>query len=301
MPGPETFVGQRRTALFDEQRPRLLGLAYRMLGAVSEAEAVLDHSRERWSAGCLPEIQDPETALTTLVTRVAMDRLRHLQAERHGPGRQGYAGSWLPEPVLCRSRDDEPMSIELLAAMERLSPLERAAYVLRVALARPYPEVAAVLGRRPPAVRQLVRRARVHLGDAATRDPTDGTRHEVLVRRLVAACRSLSVAAMLEVLGPDVVLLSDDGRSAMVRARPVVGRDRVARSVVAVLRRLPHGALAGVEAFNGATGVVLRVGQDPVCVLGVRVSADHVASILLVANPRKLTALNARVAPTAIV
>ena len=296
MPGPETFVGQRRTALFDEQRPRLLGLAYRMLGAVSEAEAVLDHSRERWSAGCLPEIQDPETALTTLVTRVAMDRLRHLQTER-----QGYAGCWLPEPVPCRSRDDEPMSIELLAAMERLSPLERAAYVLRVALARPYPEVVAVLGRRPPAVRQLVRRARVHLGDAATRDPTDGTRHEVLVRRLVAACRSLSVAAMLEVLGPDVVLLSDDGRSAMVRARPVVGRDRVARSIVAVLRRLPHGALAGVEAFNGATGVVLRVGQDPVCVLAVRVGADHVLAVQLVANPRKLNALNARVVPTAIV
>lgn len=296
MPGPERFVGQRRTALFDEQRPRLLGITYRMLGALSEAEAVLDDSRERWSAGYPTELQDPQTALTTLVTRAAMDRLRHLHA-----GRPGYAGSWLPEPVPCRSRDDEPMSIELLAAMERLSPLERAAYVLRVTLARPYPEVATVLGRRPPAVRQLVRRARVHLGDAATRDPADATRHAVVVRRLAAACRSLSVAALAEVLGPDVVLLSDDGRSAVVRARPVVGRDRVARSIVAVLRRLPRSALADVEVFNGATGVVLRVGHDPVCALGVRVGTANVASVLLVAGPRKLTALSARAAPTASV
>jgi len=139
MPGPETFVGQRRTALFDEQRPRLLGLAYRMLGAVSEAEVVLDVTRVRWSAGYLPEVQDPETALTTLVTRLAMDRMRLIRAAR-----QGYSGFWLPEPVPCRSRDGEPLSLELLAAMERLSPLERAAYVLRVVLARPYPEVAAV-------------------------------------------------------------------------------------------------------------------------------------------------------------
>src|SRR6478609_5012578 len=267
MPGPETFVGQRRTALFDEQRPRLLGLAYRMLGAVSEAEAVLDVTRERWSAGYLPEVQDPETALTTLVTRLAMDRMRLIRAAR-----QGYSGFWLPEPVPCRSRDDEPLSLELLAAMERLSPLERAAYVLRVVLARPYPEVADVLGRRLP-----------------------------VVRRLAAACRSASLGALVDVLGPDVVLLSDEGRRGPVRAGPVVGRDRVARSVVAVLRRLPRGALADVETFNGATGVVLRMCQAPVCVLAVRVDTDHVASILLVANPRKLTALNARVAPTAIV
>ena len=218
---------------FDEQRPRLLGLAYRMLGAVSEAEAVLDVTRERWSAGYLPEVQDPETALTTLVTRLAMDRMRLLRAAR-----QGYSGFWLPEPVPCRSRDDEPLSLELLAAMERLSPLERAAYVLRVVLARPYPEVAAVLGRRLPAVRQLVRRARVHLGDAATPDEADRTRHEVVVRRLAAACRSASLGALVDVLGPDVVLLSDEGRRGPVRAGPVVGRDRVGT----VGRRRPEAA-----------------------------------------------------------
>ena len=170
MPGPETFVGQRRTALFDEQRPRLLGLAYRMLGAVSEAEAVLDVTpgavvgRVPPRESRTPRRPSPRSSPGSPWTGCGTSR-------PHDTGRAGYAGSWLPEPVPCRSRDDEPMSIELLAAMERLSPLERAAYVLRVVLARPYPEVAAVLGRRLPAVRQLVRRARVHLGDAATRDP----------------------------------------------------------------------------------------------------------------------------------
>ena len=176
-------------------------------------------ARERWSAGYPPKSRTPETALTTLVTRLAMDRMRLIRAAR-----QGYSGSWLPEPVPCRSRDDEPMSLELLAAMERLSPLERAAYVLRVVLARPYPEVADVLGRRLPAVRQLVRRARVHLGDAATPDEADRTRHEVVVRRLAAACRSASLGALVDVLGPDVVLLSDEGRrgpgSSRARRRP---------------------------------------------------------------------------------
>jgi RNA polymerase sigma-70 factor (ECF subfamily) len=254
---------------------------------------VLDDTRQRWSAGYLPEVQDPETALTTLVTRFAMERLRHLHIGRHG-----YAGCWLPEPIPGRSRDDEPLSLELLAAMERLSPLERAAYVLRVVLARPYPEVETVLGRRAPAVRQLVRRARVHLGDATSWDRS-GRGSEVVVRRLAAACRSASFGALVEVLGPDVVLLSDEGRSATVRARPVVGQDRVARSILTVLRRLPRGALADVETFNGAAGVVLRVCQDPVCVLAVRVDADRVVSAQLVANPRKLRALTARVAPTA--
>ena len=190
--------------------------------------------------------------------------------------------------------------MELLAAMERLSPLERAAYVLRVVLARPYPEVADVLGRRLPAVRQLVRRARVHLGDAATRDPADAP---VMRSSSAGSLRPVGRVARCPRRGSGAGRRPAERRGPRgpVRAGPVVGRDRVARSVVAVLRRLPRGALADVETFNGATGVVLRMCQAPVCVLAVRVDTDHVASILLVANPRKLTALNARVAPTAIV
>jgi RNA polymerase sigma-70 factor (ECF subfamily) len=298
MSGPETFVGQRRTALFEEQRPQLLGLTYRLLGSVSEAEAMLDETRERWSAGHGPEDQDPETALTTLVVTLALDRMRRLRAAR-----QGYARFWLPEPVPCRALDDGPLSMELLAAMERLSPLERAAFVLRVVLARPYSEVATVLGRRPAAVRQLVRRARVHLGDqvsaVGTPDDADRVRHEVVVRRLAAACRSASLGALVGVLDPDVVLLSDEGARGPLRAQPVVGRDRVARSVVAALRRLPRGSRADVETVNGTAGVVLRAGQHAVCVLAVRLGAERVVSVQLVADQRKLTALHATVAPTA--
>ncbi len=300
---PETFVGQRRASLFDEQRPRLMGVAYRMLGTVDDADHVLEEARRRWCAGHVAQVSDPGTALLTIVVRLALRRLDRVRRER-----QGYAGTWLPQPVAGDGRvplspggaADGCIGLDLLAALETLSPLERAAYVLRVALGCPYPQVAAALGRNEPAVRQLVHRSRSHLRSSDLRAGTDRSRHEVVVRRFAAACRSASLGPLLEALASDVVLHADDRRLAAVPSC-VVGRDRAARSVLAVLRRLPRGAVAEVETFNGSSGVVVRVDAQPVCAMALTVDADTVVSVHLVATPGKLGALRGRAEPTAIV
>lgn len=305
MAGPQTFVGQRRLALFEEQRPRLMGIAYRILGAVTDADDVLAATWKCWSAVDLTAVEDSKTVLTTMVTGLSLDRLR-----RERTTREGYAGSWLPEPVACRSWADDPatdsepddsLSLAALAAMEALSPLERAAFVLRVVFACPYADVASALGRSEPAVRQLVHRAKAHLGEARVRHQADRTRHEVVLRRLLSACRSGSLAPLLAVLAPEVVLVNDAGTTATAPPRPVAGRDHVGRFLVSVLRRLPRGAVADVEPFNGTTGIVVRAFGDPVRALAIRVDGDQVASLQLVAAPRKLRALRAPVAPTAII
>ena len=299
---PETFVGQRRETLFAEQRPRLMGLAYRMLGTVEDAELVIEMGRRRWYASDAGTVADPCTALVTIVARLSRQRL-----DRVRPARQGYAGSWLPEPVSGEGRGrldlgpsgEGSLSLDLLAALEGLSSLERAAYVLRVTLGYPYAQVAVILGRREPAVRQLVHRSRTRLACSGVRLDPDRSRQEMVVRRFAAACRSASLAPLADVLAPDVVLLADDRRPAAVPGR-VVGRDRTARSVLAVLRRLPRGAVAGVETVNGASGMVVRVHGQPVCAVALTVDGASVAAVQLVASPGKLGALRARVAPTAI-
>lgn len=303
MPTADTFERQRRAALFEEHRARLVRIAYRMLGTVADVHDVLDEARRRWSAGGVGDLLDPSITLTRIVTRLALRRLEDLRVER-----QGYAGTWLPEPVAagwCGDEDGAPgtersLSLQLLLALESLSPLERAAYVLRVAVADPYPEVAAALGRREPAVRQLVHRARTRLARTGLRLDADYSGDEVVICRLAAACRSASPAVLARVLGPDVVLHTDDPRPAATGSGVTVGRDGTARVILAVLRRLPRGAVLDVHRFNGATGVVACAHGEPVCALAVRVEADLVVSVQLVATAAKLHALRVRTQQTAI-
>jgi RNA polymerase sigma factor (sigma-70 family) len=302
---PDTFVEQRRRALFEEQRPRLMGIAYRMLGAVGEADDVLQESWLRWSDVNPADVDNIEAFLTTVVTRLSLDRLRREQARR-----EVYAGSWLPEPVACDPVTADPsatvelagsLSLAVLAVMETLSPLERAAFVLRVVFDDSYPEVAAALGRREPAVRQLVHRAQRHLAEGRVRYESDRMRHDEVLRRFVLACRTAQIAPLLEVLAPDVVLVSDGGGVAKGLPRPISGREKVGRFLVSVLRRLPRGAVAAVENFNGTSGIVVRVLGEPVSALGIRADGDRVASLQLVANRRKLVALRSPVSRLAII
>ncbi|MEP6648721.1 MAG: sigma factor-like helix-turn-helix DNA-binding protein [Lapillicoccus sp.] len=304
MPGSPTFVQQRRLALFEEQRPRLMGIAYRVLGAVSDADDVLREVGLRWSRVSLAEVEDAEALLTRMVTRLSLDRLRRERALR-----EVHAGSWLPEPVACQpwTADGatttelvESLSLPMLAAMEALSPLERAAFVLRVVFEDSYAQVATALDRNEAAVRQLVHRAHVHLGEAMGGRDADRTRHDDVMRRFVTAWRAARLTPLLEVLAADVVVVSDGGGLTR-EAQPVVGRDRAARFLVSVLRRLPRGAVVAAEEFNGTTGVVVRVVDEPVIAVAVLADGDRVGSVQLVATPRKLLALRAPSARTALI
>jgi RNA polymerase sigma-70 factor, ECF subfamily len=302
---PDTFVTQRRVALFEEQRPRLMGIAYRMLGAVSEADDVLREAWRHWSDRNPAEVDNIEAFLTTVVTRLSLERLRRERAMR-----EVYAGSWLPEPVACEPLTDDPsatvglagsLSLAVLTAMETLSPLERAAFVLRVVFDGSYAEVAAALCRREPAVRQLVHRAQRHLAEGQVRYESDRVRHDDVLGRFLLALHAAQIAPLQEVLAPDVVLVSDGGGATKATSRPIQGSEKAARFLVSVLRRLPRGAVAGVEDFNGTSGIVVRVLGEPVSALAIRADGDRVGSLQLVANPRKLVALRSPVSRLAII
>jgi RNA polymerase sigma-70 factor (ECF subfamily) len=280
-------------ATFESHRPHLMGVAYRMLGTVTDAEDVVQEAWLRWSKVDRSPVVNSEAFLTTIVGRLALDHLRHAKALR-----ESYTGPWLPEPIASEpdpAQDPQAaveladsLSMALLVVLETLSPLERAAFVLREVFERPYPEVASALGRNESAVRQLVHRARERVDDGHARYQADLDTHGQVVQQFLAACGGADVDALMEVLAPDVVIISDGGGLARAPRRPVFGRDKVARLLLGFGVRTPEGAAFTLEPFNGALGIVARVGGVPISAMAVSVAGGLVQSLQLVANPEKL-------------
>ena len=179
----------------------------------------------------------------------------------------------------------------LLVVLETLSPLERAAFVLREVFDRPYAEVAATLGRSEQAVRQLVHRARGRVDDGHARFSADVATHTQVVSQFLAACQGADLEALLAVLAPDVVIISDSGGQAQAPRRPVYGRDKVARLLVGFAGRVPEGLTFGLEYFNGSLGIVARIDGRPFAAMAVTVAEGTVQSLQLIANPEKLAFL----------
>jgi len=284
------------TEVFETLRPRLLGVAYRILGSVADAEDVLQEAWMRWSRTDAITGANPEAYLGTVVGRRATDHLRAAKRRR-----ESYTGPWLPEPVgnepdpaldpAAAAELADSLSMALLVVLETLSPLERAAFVLREVFDRPYPEVAATLGRSEQAVRQLVHRARGRVDDGHARVRADGATHAQVVSRFLAACQGADLETLLAVLAPDVVIISDGGGQAQAPRRPVAGRDKVARLLMGFNGRAPEGLTFGPEYFNGALGIVARVDGAPVAAMAVAVAGGTVQSLQLIANPEKLAFL----------
>ncbi len=284
------------TEVFEALRPRLMGVAYRILGSVTDAEDVLQDAWMRWSRTDRDSVVNPEAYLVTVVGRRATDQLR--QAKRR---RESYTGPWLPEPVMnepdpaldpeAAAELADSLSMALLVVLETLSPLERAAFVLREVFDRPYPEVAAALGRSEQAVRQLVHRARGRVDDGHARFQADVATHAHVVEQFLAACRGADLDALMALLAPDVVIISDSGGQAQAPRRPVYGRDKVARLLVGIAGRLPEGLTFAMEYFNGALGIVARVGGVPISAMAVTAADGTVQSLQLIANPEKLAFL----------
>jgi RNA polymerase sigma-70 factor (TIGR02957 family) len=284
------------TEVFEALRPRLMGVAYRILGSVTDAEDVLQDAWMRWSRTDAGSVVNPEAYLVTVVGRRATDVLR--QAKRR---RESYTGPWLPEPVTnepdpsldpaAAAELADSLSMALLVVLETLSPLERTGFVLREVFDRPYAEVAAALGRSETAVRQLVHRARGRVDDGHARFRADAATHAHVVSEFLAACQGADLEALLAVLAPDVVIISDGGGQAQAPRRPVYGRDKVARLLIGFAGRLPEGLAFAPEYFNGALGIVARIGGVPMSAMAVTVAEGTVQSLQLIANPEKLGAL----------
>ena len=231
--------------------------------------------------------------MTTVVSRLSLDRLRRVKARR-----EVYQGPWLPEPVSAETDPQaaaavaDSLSLAFLVILETLSPLERAAFVLREVFDEPYATVAEILGREEPAVRQLVHRARQRVNEGGARYRADQAMQAEVVRRFLVACQSADIDGLLAILAPDVVLVSDGGGAAPAPAQPIHGRDKVARLLIGFTVKAPAGTEPSFEVFNGQLGIVARVDGRATNAVAFSIRDGTVQTLLLIANPAKLAALN---------
>lgn len=279
-----------REAHFDEHRSHLFAVAYRMLGSVADAEDAVQESFIRWRdvAG---EVASPRAYLTTIVTRLCIDQLRAARARR-----EEYVGPWLPEPVVTEgpARADavlelaDSLAIAFLVLLESLSPLERAAFLLREVFDYDYGEIAEILDRSEPACRQLVSRARDHV--AARRPRFDASREhrDEITDRFVAACATGDMNGLLDLLAADITLWSDGGGKVPSATKPILGADRVARFLLGILAKAPPGLTTRRTEINGEPGFVAAVGERVISAMTLHVGDDRIEGIYIVTNPEKL-------------
>ncbi|MDT0316906.1 RNA polymerase sigma factor SigJ [Streptomyces millisiae] len=288
---------------FEAHRSLLFGVAYRMLGRVSDAEDAVQEAWLRWSAADRSAVEEPRGYLVRIVSRLAVDRLRQLAARR-----ESYVGPWLPEPLpadravaeLTAAPDGaeravlaDTVSYAVLVVLESLSPLERAVFVLREAFALPFAEIAAALGRTESAVRQLAGRARRHVAERRPRYPVDAGERRDLTERFLAAALEGDLEGLVSVLAPDVTLTGDSGGIGKGPLRVIEGTDKVGRFLVGIGGRAPAQPGFLVAEFNGVPGLLVTSAGRPFSVILLEASGGTLRRIYLISNPEKLGHLSA--------
>ncbi|MBO2452674.1 RNA polymerase sigma-70 factor [Actinomadura barringtoniae] len=284
---------------FEQWRPLMMGLAYRMLGEVHEAEDAVQDAYLRWSQA--EGIEAPAAWLTKVVTNLCINRLNSARVRR-----ESYAGTWLPEPVstadaafgpMETAEQRETVSLALLSLMENLTPAERAVFVLREAFAYPHREIADIIDVTEAASRQLHSRARKHLGDASPRFDPDPTDLRKLVERFVAAASEGDVSGLEALLAEDVIAWSDGGGKVTAARRPILGRNRVARFVLGVVAQVEAMDL-DFEEINGRPAIVGRLHGEPAIVAAFEASNGRIQGLWNVLNPDKLQRLSHPTSPS---
>ncbi|MGW1902678.1 RNA polymerase sigma-70 factor [Streptomyces hirsutus] len=287
------------TDAFEEHRPVLLGVAYRMLGRVADAEDVVQEAWLRWAGGDRSEVREPRAYLVRVTTRLAIDRLRQIKARG-----ETYVGPWLPEPYLTEFGDTTPdtaeqvvltdsVSLAVLVVMESLSPLERAVFVLREAFGYPYSDIAAMLDRGEPAVRQLAARARRHVEERRPRYDVDPAQRRDLTERFLAAAAGGDLEGLMKLLAPDVRLVGDSGGKSRAPLRVLESADKVGRFLVGVTRKgFPDASVRLLE-LNGGPAALVLIGGRPDTVFQLDVVDGRVQAVYVIRNPDKLRSLEA--------
>ncbi|MEV6006731.1 RNA polymerase sigma factor SigJ [Streptomyces sp. NPDC051976] len=286
-------------AAYARARPRLIRLAYAVLGSYAEAEDVVSDCWLRLAAANAREpVEDVDAWATVTVARRAVDTLRSARVRR-----ETYVGPWLPEPLLGslpgpggtpaadpadRVTLDESVSFALLVVLETLSPAERTAWVLHDLFGVEFPEVGRVVGRSTAAVRQLAARARRHIAAGAPRIEVDAHEHRAAVAAFARAAAEGDLDALTAVLDPEVTLTSDGGGLVSAARHPVHGADRVARFLIGTTSRFAAGHRAEATTVNGAPGLAILDGDDLFAVISLTFARDLVTRVDLVMSPLKL-------------
>lgn len=294
------MTASARVDEFEELRPHLLSVAYRLTGTVADAEDIVQDAWLRWSAAEQESIRDLRAWLTTVVSRLGLDRLRSAAHRR-----ETYVGEWLPEPVVTALDGDDPLAAVVagedarfaaMVVLERLTPDQRVAFVLHDGFAVPFGEIAGVLGVNEAAARQLASRARRAVADAPPPVPDDA--HNQVAGALLAALAAGDMEAVVQLLHPDVTFTGDSNRRAPTAARVIHGPDKVARFLLGLTRRYGPGFLSSSQLanINGQLGSYLAGspasdGYPEVMprVTAMTVRDGKVCAIWDIANPDKFT------------
>ncbi|MFE9995428.1 RNA polymerase sigma-70 factor [Streptomyces avermitilis] len=287
------------TEVFVEHRPVLMGVAYRMLGRVADAEDVVQEAWLRWSGADRSDVREPRRYLVRITTRLAIDRLRQLQSRN-----EAYVGPWLPEPYLTDFGDTVPdaaeravladsVSLAVLVVLESLSPLERAVFVLREAFGFPFADIAVTLERSEAAVRQLAGRARRHVDEGRPRYEVDPAERRDLTERFLAAAAEGDLEGLMSMLAPDVRLVGDSGGRARAPRRVLESADKVGRFLVGVTRKgVVDVSFRSLEVNGGPALLVLSAGK-PDSVFQLDVADGRIQCVYIIRNPEKLVSLSA--------
>jgi RNA polymerase sigma-70 factor (ECF subfamily) len=289
-----------QTALFQQHRPRLFGLAYRMLGTPGDAEDVVHDAWLRWHAQDTNDLDDPEAWLVTVTTRIALDRLRRARIER-----EHYVGPWLPEPMVADALDaaaapdtalehDQTLTLSFLAMLERLNPEERAAFLLYEVFDYSHAEAANILGIAESACRQRVHRAKTRLREGRPRFQVDVQAQQKLLQRFVAALEQPSLDTLRALFAEDAVHIADGGGLASATLHPLHGAGRLALLYRQIARNMqsvrPRYELA---MLNGAPALLTFVDDALVTAMWIEVEDDRIAAVHALRHPDKLARLQA--------
>ncbi|UXY13921.1 RNA polymerase sigma-70 factor [Chitiniphilus purpureus] len=282
---------QDKIEVFEQQRPRLFSLAYRMLGMRAEAEDVVQDAYLRWHKADTAALVSAEAWLVTVTTRLAIDRLRTVQRQR-----DAYPGPWLPEPLApspeSRHEFVGEVSLAFLAVLERLGPHERAAFLLHEVFDAGYPQIAAMLDRSEAACRQMVHRARERVRAARPRFQVSPEDHRTLLARFARAAQSGDLAELTALFADEAVLVSDGGGKAVAAIRPLVGAARLARlfHVLARQRRDKDGTFVFAD-INGEAGLLYYADGVLATVYTLVGEAGRIVQLYALRNPDKLAGL----------
>ncbi len=279
---------EHAAAAFELLRPKLMRVAYRMLGSVADAEDMAQEAFIRWMSADLSEVREPEAFLRRTVTRLCLDQLKSARRRR-----ETYVGPWLPDPVV-EEEEEEDVTLPLMLALERLSPLERAAFLLHDVFGLGFEEVAATIQRDPATCRQLAARARTHVREARPRFYVEKQRGRALAEAFFAASRNGDMKTLGAMLAADVSLHADGGGKRPTATEPVLGFDAVMKlfETLAVLLQKNASKLVRTGFVNGLPGFITLEADGELQTTALEIEDGKIAAIYVVRNPDKLRHLH---------
>lgn len=276
-------------ASFDPLRPKLIRVAYRMLGSVADAEDMVQEAFIRWLGADRTQVREPEAFLRRTVTRLCLDQLKSARHQR-----ETYVGPWLPDPIVEEDEADDDVTLPLMLALERLSPLERAAFLLHDVFGLGFDEVAVTLGRDAAACRQLAARARAHVRDGRPRFQVEKQRGLEIAEAFFAASRSGDMKALGAMLAADVSLHADGGGKRPAAVGLITGAKvvlRLLKALAALVHRRPS-RLVRTGMINGLPGFVTREADGELQTTAFEIEEGRITAIYIMRNPDKLKHLH---------